>query len=134
MRTRNQIGHITIARRWRKSMQDVRAYRGADIASDHQFLVAKFKIKIARATKQEQTRNRKFNIQKLNNPELNREFSIKLSNRFQELAESEYDSVDKQWERVKTTYNTTCQEELGCSKKDYKIWLSDSTIEAIEKR
>ena len=28
MRTRNQIDHITVARRWRKSMQDVRAYRG----------------------------------------------------------------------------------------------------------
>ena len=65
------MDHITVARRWRKSMQDVRAYRGADIASDHHLLVAKFKIKIARATKQEQTRNRKFNIQKLNNPELN---------------------------------------------------------------
>lgn len=77
MRTRNQIDHIKVARTWRKSMQDVRVYRGADIESDYQLLVAKFKIKIARATKQEQTRNRKFNIQKLNNPELNREFSIK---------------------------------------------------------
>ena len=113
-------------------MQDVRAYRGADIASDHQLLVAKFKIKIARATKQEQTRNRKFNIQKLNNPELNREFSIKLSNRFQDLAEIDDGSVDKQWKRVKTTYNTTCQEELGFSKKEYKTWLSDNTIEKIE--
>ena len=42
--------------------------------------------------------------------------------------------MDKQWERVKTTYNTTCREELGFSKKEYKTWLSDSTIEAIEKR
>ena len=88
--------------------------------------VAKFKIKIARTTKQEQTRNRKFNMQKLNNPELNREFSIKLSNRFQELAEIDDGSVDKPWERVKTTYNTTCKEELGFSKKEYKTWLSDN--------
>ena len=40
MRTRNQIDHITVARRWRKRMQDVRAYRGAHVASDHQLLVA----------------------------------------------------------------------------------------------
>ena len=40
MRTRNHIDHITVARRWRKRMQDVRAYRGADVASDHQLLVA----------------------------------------------------------------------------------------------
>ena len=40
--------------------------------------------------------------------------------------------MDKQWERVKTTYNTTCREELGFSKKEYKTWLSDNTIEKIE--
>ena len=44
-KTRNHIDHITVVRRWRKSMTDIRAYRGADIASDHQLVVAKFKIK-----------------------------------------------------------------------------------------
>ena len=58
------IDHITVARSWGKSMTDVRAYRGADIASDLQLMVVKFKIKIARASRHGQIRRRKYNIWK----------------------------------------------------------------------
>ena len=34
-RIRNQIDHCLINRKWRSSQQDVRAYRGADVGSDH---------------------------------------------------------------------------------------------------
>ena len=40
-KTRNQIDHIIINRRWRRSLQDVKAKRGADIGSDHNLVVAK---------------------------------------------------------------------------------------------
>lgn len=36
--TENQIDHITIARKWRKLLLDVRVKRGADIHSDHQLM------------------------------------------------------------------------------------------------
>ena len=39
-RTENQIGHITINRRWRSSLQDVRVRRGADEGSDHHLVDA----------------------------------------------------------------------------------------------
>lgn len=43
----NQIDHIAIKGNWRRSLQDVRVRRGADIYSDHYLLVAiiKFKLK-----------------------------------------------------------------------------------------
>jgi hypothetical protein len=44
-KTENQIDHVTIGRKWRRSLQDVRNKRGADIGSDHH-LVAKLKMKI----------------------------------------------------------------------------------------
>jgi exonuclease III len=34
-KTENQIDHITISGKWRRSLQDVKARRGADAASDH---------------------------------------------------------------------------------------------------
>ena len=34
-RTENQIDHICISQKFRRSMQDVRVHRGADAASDH---------------------------------------------------------------------------------------------------
>ena len=39
-RTVNQIDHVTIGRKWRRSLLDVRVKRGADAASDHHLVVA----------------------------------------------------------------------------------------------
>ena len=35
-----------INRKWVKSMQDCRSYRGADIFSDHELVVSKIKLKL----------------------------------------------------------------------------------------
>jgi endonuclease/exonuclease/phosphatase family metal-dependent hydrolase len=42
--TENQIDHFAISRKWRRSLQDVRNKRGADIGSDHHLVVALFKL------------------------------------------------------------------------------------------
>jgi exonuclease III len=44
--TENQIDHICIAKKFRRSLQDVRVRRGADVASDHHLLVARIKLKL----------------------------------------------------------------------------------------
>ena len=45
-RTENQIDHICIGRKFRRSMQDVRVQRGADAASDHHLVLARMKMKL----------------------------------------------------------------------------------------
>ena len=45
-RTKNQIDHFLISRRWRTSLLDVRGFRGADAQSDHILMVAKLKVKL----------------------------------------------------------------------------------------
>ena len=47
-RTENQIDHFTISKKFRRSLQDVRVMRGADIGPDHHLLVRKVKIKLKR--------------------------------------------------------------------------------------
>ncbi|VDP00793.1 unnamed protein product [Schistosoma margrebowiei] len=44
--TQNQIDHICINKTFRRTKEDVRTKRGADIASDHHLLVAKMKSKL----------------------------------------------------------------------------------------
>ncbi|XP_065568745.1 uncharacterized protein LOC136032350 [Artemia franciscana] len=41
----NQIDHLIFSRKWRKSLIDVRGYRGTDIQSDHNLMVAKIHLK-----------------------------------------------------------------------------------------
>ena len=45
-RTENQIDHICIGRKFRRSMQDVKIQRGADAASDHHLVLARMKMKL----------------------------------------------------------------------------------------
>ena len=45
-RTVNQFDHVTIGRKWRRSLLDVRVKRGADAASDHHLVVADLKVKL----------------------------------------------------------------------------------------
>ena len=44
--TENQIDHICIVKRFRRSLQDVRVQRGVDAPSDHHLLMAKIKLKL----------------------------------------------------------------------------------------
>lgn len=43
--TANQINHICISKKFRRSLQDVQVKRGADVASDPHLLIVKLKLK-----------------------------------------------------------------------------------------
>ena len=42
---RNQIDYILCSQRWRSSIQSAKTRLGADYGSDHEFLIAKFRLK-----------------------------------------------------------------------------------------
>ena len=44
--TENQIDHICVSRKFRRSLLDVRVKRGADAGSDHHLLIAEVRIKL----------------------------------------------------------------------------------------
>ena len=43
---RNQIEYILCSQRWRSSIQSARKRLGADCGSDHELLIAKFRLKL----------------------------------------------------------------------------------------
>jgi hypothetical protein len=133
-RTENQIDHLTISRRWRRTLLDVRAYRGADVGTDHTLLVGKFKVKIQSTWKTGLQRRPRFDTSKLKTATQQKEFAVTLSNRFQALADLEDGSLEKKWERVKSTFNSTAEEVLGFRKREFKSWLSEETVKKVEER
>ena len=72
-RTENQIDHVTIVRRWRSTLQDVRVKRGADVGSDHHLVVAQLKLKLA-AVRKAKNPGRRYDVGKLKMDELRHEF------------------------------------------------------------
>ena len=47
----NQIDYILCSQRWRRSKQSAKARPGADCGSDHELLIAKFKLKLKKVEK-----------------------------------------------------------------------------------
>ena len=48
---RNQIDYILCSQRWRSSIQSANIRQGADCGSDHELLIAKFRLKLKKVGK-----------------------------------------------------------------------------------
>ena len=127
-RTCNQIDHLLFSRKWRKSLLDVRGYRGADIQSDHNLMVAKIHLKLKVTQKNNKpTTHKPLNVEKLNDKETARMFQLELTNRFEAL-QSELEpraDVERIWEKLRTTYREVAEEKLGYKKKKKERWVSE---------
>ena len=47
----NQVDYIICSQRWRNSIQSARTRPGADCGSDHELLIAKFRLKLKKGEK-----------------------------------------------------------------------------------
>ena len=132
----NQIDHVLVSKRHRTSVIDTRAMRGADIASDHQLVRTKIKIKLKRKMTHSNNSRRKFDTTKLQLPSVRAKFSIELRNRFdvlQDLGEEEA-CVENQWQAFETAYKETAKEVLGYKGKGQKPWISRNSWDLVEER
>jgi len=136
-RARNQIDHICISQKFRRSLQDVRVKRGADGDSDHNLVIAKVQIKLKAMPKTKDNRC-KYNVNKFKNPEIQQNFKLELSNRFQALESlddsNEVSDVESDWVQVKKAVNDTCKEVLGYKKRSDNPWISDHSLSLIDQR
>ena len=135
MSTANQIDHICICKKFRRSLQDVRVKRGADVASDHHLLIAQLRLKLKKNWTSEGSKRQRFNTTLLKGgPKLN-EFKLTLTNKFQILQElGNEETVDQNWKSFKEILTTTCEEVLGPRQQTHKEWISNETMEKIQQR
>ena len=135
-RSQNQIDHIMINGKWRRSFQDVRVRRGADVGSDHHLVTANVKLKLMKQATP--YRIRRFDTGKLRDPKKKHEFRLELKNRFrilEDLEESdELGSVEDNWQKVQKTYRETSEKILGYRRQVHKEWITPGTWKLIDKR
>ena len=92
-RDKNQIDHIVINGKWRRSLQDVRVMRVVDVASDHHIVVADIKLKLIKQSTHVNVK-RKFDVGKLQDPNIKQEFKLEIKNRFQLLENQRTENTD----------------------------------------
>ena len=74
----NQIDYILCSQRWRSSTQSAKTRAGADCGSDHELLIAKFRLKLNKAEKT--TRPFRYDLN-----QIPYDYTVKVRNRYKGL-------------------------------------------------
>ena len=75
---RNQIDYILCSQRWRSSIQSAKIRPGADCGSDHELLIAKFRLKLKKVGKT--TRLFRYDLNRIPY-----DYTVEVTNRFKGL-------------------------------------------------
>nr|KAG5687671.1 hypothetical protein BaRGS_027563 [Batillaria attramentaria] len=129
-----KIDHITIGRKWRRSLLDVRAKRGADAASDHHLVIAAIKIKLKAYRDQADRPSHKYNVHSLKESVKTNAFRCELRNRFSALDTLPEETIEEHWHDLRETWTATCREVLGKKTRQHKVWLTSDTWDLITER
>ena len=114
-KTRNQIDHVLIDRRWHSVILFLRSSRGADCDTHNYLVVTKVRERLAvsKLLTQKYTVER-YNPRKLNELEVRKQYHLEISNR---LAASEnfIDSKDiyRAWENIKENIKISAKESIN---------------------
>ena len=136
-KTKNQIDHIAVSRLWRKSVNDIRNKRGADVGTDHHLLIGQFQIKLMSFGKRKYLSRKIYDLNAFKDENRKKEFSIELKNRF-ELLQKENEGnnleIEDIWNNTKTMFTETSEKILGYKNNQKKDWITNETWNKIEER
>jgi hypothetical protein len=127
--TRNQIDFIMVDRRWKSSMQNVRTRPGADCGSDHQLLVARFKLKLK--VKRSEAPPVRYDVENIPSA-----FTVDVSNKFQQLleVEEEEQTPNELWEKMKETVLSEAKRHIPKKRRKKNPWISQTTLDLASER
>ena len=123
----NQINHILCSQRWRSSIQSAKIRLGANCGSDHELLIAKFRLKLKKV--RNITRPFMYDLD-----QIPYDYTVEVSNRFKGLGLIDR-MPDELWTEVcdivqETGIKTTPMEKK-CKKEK---WLSGEALQIAVKR
>ena len=123
----NLTDYILCSQRWRSSIQSAKTRPGADCGSDHELLIAKFRLKLKKVGKT--TRPFRYDLN-----QIPYDYTVEVRSRFKGL--DLIDRVpDKLWTEVRDAVQETGIEAIPKKKKGKKAkWLSESALQIAEKR
>ena len=120
----NQIDYILCSQRWRSSTQSAKIRPGADCGSDHEILIAKFRLKLKQVGKS--TRPFSNDLSQISN-----DYTVEVRNRFKGL--DLIDRVpDELWTEVRDIIQETGSKTIPKKKKCKKAkWLSEEDVKYL---
>jgi len=136
-KTHNQIDHILTDKRWHSSVLDARSFRGADCDTDHYLVIAKVRERLAVGKQATQRYDRqRFNLRKLNELEVRKQYQIEITNRFAALENLNDDQdINRIWENIKEDIKISVEESLGLHElKQHKPRFDEECLGFLDQR
>ena len=135
--------YILVRKRFRSGVKIARArsFPGADIGSDHDFLMMSFCLRLKKTNKQ--TKNSKpkhtrlkFNLEKLKDPNVLESFQAMTGGRFAPLTimSNEDANIDSMITTFTTAVTETASEILGKHRQKKTPWITAEIIDLCDKR
>ena len=126
----NQIDHVLIAKKRRRMIQDVRAYRGTTVDTDHQLVIVKAKINtIGTSKKQKRKQVRNFNELEIKRTAYRKNIGKLIGK------EAETEGIESEWETIKTAIikatDKTCTRRQQTKKNE---WFDESCQTIIKNK
>ena len=119
----NQIDYILCSQKWRLSIQSAKIRSGTDCGSDHELLIAKFRLKLKKVGKT--TRPFRYNLN-----QIPYDYTVEATNRFKRL-----DLVDREPEELWMEVCKAVTKSFPKKKKfNEEKWLSEEALHLVEKR
>ena len=124
----NQVDSILCSKRWRCSIQSTKTRWGADCGSDHELLIAKFRLKLKKVGKT--TRPFSYDLH-----QIPYDYTVKVRNRFRGLDLIDIRVPDELWNEVCDIVQETGIKTILIEKKCKKAkWLSEEALQIAVKR
>ena len=130
----NQIDYILTLRRFKSSINKAktRTYSGTDVGSDHDVVLMVMKLKLNKLFHAPNPRI-KFDLEKLNDPEIASVFKAEVGGRFAAL-----NLVDSSFEELagdfKEVVLESAEEILGRRRKKIQPWVTNDILDLCDKR
>ena len=133
-RTAGQIDHILVRARWISSIEDCRAYRGAETGnaggSDHTLVRAKFKLHLSSRIKK--LPPKRLNTAPLNCEQVRMELSESITHQLESnppTTDISPNSVNLYWKQLKHAVHHASVQHLGYVEHHRKAWITEETIQ-----
>ena len=128
-RIENQIDHICIGRKFRRSLQDVRVQRGTDAASDHHLVLARMKMKLKKSEVKRSTRTQ-YNVDFLKDRLTTETFRLTVRNKYEALQDL-LDEGNMDIEHTMATDQGDVDHKIKQIKTNTKLRIFNSNVKAV---
>jgi len=127
----NQIKYILISKRSASMISDVRTLRGPSCDSDHYLVRTKIRQRISKVNEGIYRRSTKWNVTKLQNPEIENKYENNIAQKLNETEPSP--DTELEWDNLKNIINDVTHYEVGIRiNTKHAGWFDEDCRKAIK--